>query len=570
MGLSQQMIQKIHCELVGKAIEELHYEEVLSPAFVEGQDVYELKVCDDISYYFSGRIGAWGNVLVDANTLKKVTKNESTDISFTQFFLDVRDLIHIDDETLARYLEEANQTLYSEIIYSQKIEKLSFEAISKYSFSDIDRLLKGHTKIIMNKGRIGWGESDILQYAPESGGQFQLRWIAVHKSICITGFSEGFDQLDLVERSIRDRFLSLTSTTEFCLVPVHPWQWDHYIRIQFIEQIQNKLIIDLGVGEDYYKSQSSLRTLSPVNYSQYDTKVSLSILNTSCVRGIPAKYIQNGHIISDEVKQLISKDDFLALNCQSLSEVGAVKVCHRPFEQIAKCSYRYHELLGAVWREAVDSKLADGEKALPTAALLIENSHGILIKELINKSGLGVQKWLMKYFDAVVLPLYHLQVKYGVGLVAHGQNTILVHENGFPKRLIIKDFHGDLRMSESSPLGMTELGKILDVLPDKYLIHDLYTGHFVTLLRYISRKLEDYHLVKEVEFYTILGESIHRYHREFGRPSDGDVNLLNQSREKVLVNKVRFVYGYSETQERLKPLLGKNLDNPLSWGEYSG
>lgn len=570
MSLSQQMVQKIHCELVSKAIEELHYEEVLQPALINEQDHYELKVREDMSYFFSGHIGAWGNVLVKANTLKKNAKGKNINVSFTQFFLDVRELIHIDDETLARYLEEANQTLYSEILYFQKIEKLSFEEISKYCFSDVDRLLKGHTKIIMNKGRIGWGESDILQFAPESGGQFHLRWIAVHKSICTIGFNEEFDHLVLVEKTIRDRFLSLLDINDYCLVPVHPWQWDHYIRIQFIEQIQNKLIIDLGVGEDNYKSQSSLRTLSPTNCAKYDTKVSLSILNTSCVRGIPAKYIQNGHIISDEIKQLISKDDFLALNCQSLSEVGAIKVCHRPFEQIAKSSYRFHELLGAVWRETVDSKLADGEKALPTAALLIENSHGILIKELIKKSGLDVEIWLAIYFNVVVLPLYHLQVKYGVGLVAHGQNTILVHEDGLPKRLIIKDFHGDLRLSESSPLAITELGKILDILPDKYLIHDLYTGHFVTLLRYISRKLEDYQLVTEVEFYNILGKSVHQYHLDFGRPLIGDVNLLNESREKVLVNKVRFVYGYSETQERLRPLLGENLDNPLSWGEYSG
>ena len=162
-----------------------------------------------------------------------------------------------------------------------------------------------------------------------------------------------------------------------------------------------------------------------------------------------------------------------------------------------------------------------------------------------------------------------MQVKHGVGLVAHGQNTILVLEEGRPSGLIIKDFHGDLRLSESSPYRQDEMGNILEILPERYLIHDLITGHFITLLRYLSQLLEEKNLITEEEFYQLLGKEVQRYHFELGDSVSEDVNLLKPEFEKVLVNKVRFEMGYSETEQRLKPLLGKNLKNPLVGGIHN-
>ena len=128
---------------------------------------------------------------------------------------------------------------------------------------------------------------------------------------------------------------------------------------------------------------------------------------------------------------------------------------------------------------------------------------------------------------------------------------------------MIKDFHGDLRIANDSSHLFSQKGfDKLDQLPPEYLIHDLYTGHFITVLRYVSRVLEEEKLLKEESFYQILGQVVENYH-QLQKNIPDSVNLLRENFERVLVNKVRFIAGYDETSERLRPVLGKEIINPL-------
>lgn len=58
-------------------------------------------------------------------------------------------------------------------------------------------------------------------------------------------------------------------------------------------------------------------------------------------------------------------------------------------------------------------------------ALLLDKNGNSLVGLLVEKSLLTIEQWLEQYFRKVVVPLYHLQAQYGIGLVAHGQNTLL-------------------------------------------------------------------------------------------------------------------------------------------------
>lgn len=107
----------------------------------------------------------------------------------------------------------------------------------------------------------------------------------------------------------------------------------------------------------------------------------------------------------------------------------------------------------------------------------------------IDRSGLDAETWLTQLFRVVVVPLYHLLCRYGVALIAHGQN-ITRHERGAPQRVLLKDFQGDMRLVKEEFPEMDSLPQeVRDVtsrLSADYLIHDLQTGHFVTVLRFIS------------------------------------------------------------------------------------
>ena len=562
---------ELHKNLIIKAIEELQFEELFDVEYCH--DRFFLRITDETYYSFQGRISVWGNLQIENDSFKKYSAGKTIEeYTLADFFFEVQDTCKMSDETLAQFIEEGNQTIYGDIIQATSLEDITIEDISKFNFKKIDQVLSGHPKIIMNKGRLGWGSDELLLYAPESRNSYKLHWCAIKRDCLEWGMN--LDQLkieDLYSDSLTDAEVDFAkrkiqeasgSFDDYILIPVHPWQWSKYINVQFNHLVFQRRIISLGKMGNEYTPQVSIRTLSSnSDTSKYDVKVAISILNTSCVRGIPQKYIKKGYLLSEKIEKIIDSDKFLKNKVDVLKEVAAVSCPLPEFNRIEGGSYRYKELLGCVWRESVENKISNDEIAIPTAALLFTKDHNALIAEYIKSSGLSISEWIKEYFSVVVIPLYHLQVEHGLGLVAHGQNTILVLKEGRPQRLIIKDFHGDFRMASNSKHIDADFGVELDQLPAEYLIHDLITGHFVTVLRYFSRVVEESLEFKERDFYHLLGEVISDYQGD--RKVADKVNLLRKEFEKVLVNTVRFVAGYSETGERLKPMLGSNIKNPL-------
>ncbi|WP_412474296.1 IucA/IucC family protein [Halobacteriovorax sp. YZS-1-1] len=561
----------LHKKLIIKAIEELQYEELFDIEYNHSH--FYLKISEEVYYTFLGRISVWDNLQIEEESFRKYSNGKVVkEYTLADFFYEVQDICKMSDDTLAQFIEEGNQTIYGDLILNETLKNINIEEIAKYNFKSVDQILSGHPKIIMNKGRLGWGKSELEKYAPESRNSYQVHWCAIAKNNLIWGldetqlafstlYSDSFDETELKE--IKEKIASYDlNFDDYLLVPVHPWQWNKYISIQFAPLIYKNIIISLGELGSTYTPQVSIRTLSSdTEGSQYDLKLAISILNTSCVRGIPQKYIKDGHRLSEKIEKIIADDNILKDKVIVLKEVAAISCPMPEFDRISGGSYRYKELLGCVWRESVESKLGDNEIAIPTAALLFSNDKGSLVAEYIKQSRLTCEEWLKQYFESVVIPLYHLQAEHGLGLVAHGQNTIVILKNGAPQKLIIKDFHGDFRMASNSKHINEDFGVSLDTLVPEYLIHDLITGHFVTVLRYFSRVVEENLDYKERDFYHLLGRVISNY--QAGKNISENINLLKVEFEKVLVNSVRFVAGYSETAQRLKPMLGNNIKNPL-------
>ena len=141
-------------------------------------------------------------------------------------------------------------------------------------------------------------------------------------------------------------------------------------------------------------------------------------------------------------------------------------------------------------------------------------------------------------------------------------------KNFRPVGVILKDFQGDLRLADNSILlerpEFLEIAAKIDKMPANYLIHDLMTGHMVTVLRFVSEVMEESDGLKEIEFYKILSSVVSEYLE--GKSIDPELNFLNQSIHRVLLNKVRFKVGYGDSSERPKPVVGNNLVSPLYLG----
>ena len=567
--MKAELWSRVNRELVAKAIGELTFEQVITP--VQKNAHWELTLSCGTTYTFEAWRSVWDHLRVDPLS---ILREGEADITSAQFFLDSQAETGMDDIILANFLEEMHNTLFSDAeILKAKISHTAEELI-QWDGEKLQSILNGHPKILLNKGRIGWGQDALNSFAPEAGLSFQLHWLAVSREL-LTGTLPSQELLDeSFDQAAKEKFLTHAlalglELNQHCLIPVHPWQWDRFISLQFAGLIGQKKIIYLGAGGDEYRPQISLRTLSNVKRPKLvDIKLPLSILNTSCVRGLPAKSIAIGSQVSSILEQICQDDHLLTTaGTKVLRELAGVSVLHGDFQKIKDAPYRYHEYLGAVWRESARSKIAEAEKAIITASLFHQDeSNHSLIGAYIKQSGLSTLQWLKEYFRVVVIPLYHLQLEYGVGMVAHGQNIILVLKDFIPTGMILKDFQGDLRLSSEQP----EKGKAyfkdveaqMTKLPPQYLIHDLITGHFITVLRFISEVLKESDAFPEEDFYQILGQELSAYLKDKNVPDSQ--NLLKASFQRVLLNKVRFSIGYADSSLRPLPLLGGELLNPMA------
>lgn len=574
--MDYELWQRINRWLVAKTISELQYEECFQP---EGTDDYwSLQLCSGITYSFCAWKTIWGQLRVNNDSL---LRNGDPVISAAQFYIDAKYDLGLDDIVLANLLEECAATLQGDM-QSWRIKQ--YTSASDIAEMDVDRMqpyLDGHPKAVLNKGRLGWGCDELEQYAPEYAAPFQLRWIAVQDSCCTVGTMHGAD-LDALVRSAMSEFdyqdMQVTLAEQgrgnqrwLCL-PVHPWQWQHKIRIHYQQWIAEGRLLDLGVRGHRYLPLQSIRTLANLDHPAHpNIKLPVTILNTSCYRGIPSKYIEVGGLLSDWLHHLCQTDPLLFDHgTEVLKEPVGLFCCHPYYSQIEHSPYRYNEMLGAIWRDSVQSKMRAGERAMLMAALLqVDNAGDVVVRHLIQTSGLTASQWLAALFEAVVIPLYHLMCQYGVGLVAHGQNLTLILQNNIPKRLAIKDLQGDLRLVDQDFPELdsldTAVRSVLTRLPAPYLLHDLQTGHFVTVLRYLSALMQEHSLISELGFYRILGDAIGHYEKACPHLQERFqlFDLLTPNIKRVCINRVRFVEGYGDRSERPLPVLGADLINPL-------
>lgn len=564
--MSSNNLLNIHKNLIKKAIEELFYEEYLEIKSIE-KNLYQLSFDDNISYTFNAHLRAFQSLDVEIDSIKKSSKDRELKLDAREFYLELKKTKSISDYIMSQFIEELNHTIFYDYKSSQK--KDSIKDIINYSFNESNQYLTGHPKLLLNKGRLGFNTKEDLDFNSELSHGLQLTWIAISKSILIqkvANHSGSESYHNLITEIFKNYKIDENS---FNIIPIHPWQWKNYIEFNFLDEIVDKKIIYLGEFGPKFWPQISQRTLS-CNEIDVDIKLSTSILNTSSIRGISSQNILKLPDLSIAIEDILNKDYFFReLNTKCLKDLNVYHVPNKVYNDLEKGAYYFKELLTTIVRESVQSKIKkenNNSLSLHIASLFHYSKvdKRYLITELIEKSGIGPIHWMELYTKTVILPLYHLQVKYGIGLIAHGQNLILELDTFTPTALIFKDFNGDLRLASNSKLINHHDFNHLPKLPPEHLIHDLFTGHFITCLRYIARALEHDGLLAEDIFYETIKNQIKTYIQENieSLPFSHQNNLLKKEIEKILVNTIRFEIGYDH-EKRPLPKLGKNLTSPL-------
>ncbi|ELZ80370.1 iron transport protein C [Haloferax larsenii JCM 13917] len=570
-ALDDEIWETVERRLLTKMLEEFTYEDIISPRKVDAGDDRSVFRFDlgETSYRFEATERLMDSIHVYSDTIERRAGD-----TWEQHHDPLRLLRDLGDATSLNGLTEGNlvreykRTLLADAhIEARKRGREDFDP-TNLDYALLEGEMEGHPWITYNKGRLGWGYDDYKQYAPERKQPVTLSWAAVSKEQATFVGTETVDHDSLVRRELgdyydqfRDRLVSKgLDPDDYYFMPVHDWQWENSVVPLFPDHIAADDIVPLGEGPDEYLPQQSVRTFVNVDDEEkHHVKVPMRILNTLVWRGLPGERTELAPTVTEYIKGIYEGDDFLQDQDLILpGEIAGINYDHGDFTDIDDSPYQYHELLGVVWRESIYTYLEDDERAITLSSLMHVDGDGEpFISRLVDRSGLTLDEWLSEFFDTVLPPLLHFLYRYGTVFSPHGQNTILVVEDGVPTRLAVKDFVDDVNVSDQ-PLPELEalpdeMHEVLRKEPPEGLCQFIFCGLFVCVLRYVADILEEHHDYAEEQFWTHAREAILDYQAQFPELEDRFelFDMFQPEFTRLSLNRNRiFDYGYDDAPGR--------------------
>ncbi|MCH7313194.1 IucA/IucC family protein [Acinetobacter sp. ANC 3882] len=373
------------------------------------------------------------------------------------------------------FIFELKRTYIHDLQSQVCFENYSLPAI-QYPYDILESyLMDGHPYHPCYKSRVGFSLQDNVRYGVEFAQPIALVWLAVDKSIVAENYSNSIEAKPFFEQQLNaqdlERFQQYLAkqeidTDQYVWIPVHPWQWENHLISIFAEEIADQKIIYLGQSQDRYLAQQSLRTVTNLQHPEKPyIKLSMSLTNTSSSRVLAKHTVMNGPIITDWLQSLIDQSETAKqLDFAVLREVYGLSV---DFTRLPTShAQQAYGTIGCLWRESVHQYLREGEDAIPLNGVShIQKDGQALIAPWLQQY--GVEQWTRQLLKVVITPLIHLLFAEGIATESHGQNIILVHKQGWPTRILLKDFHDGVRYSPAH-LTHPELAPELDQLPPEH------------------------------------------------------------------------------------------------------
>lgn len=366
------------------------------------------------------------------------------------FLAEIAHLLHADPQRLQQF---ATELLSTQIKDAQTLQARGKEPLRDAPYDRIEaRLTDSHPYHPSYKSRLGFTLSDQAAYAPEITETVRPLLLGVLRTKARAAFGAGIPAADesrhLLHERDYDRFCTeLTrrrlSADDYLPLPVHPWQWDEIIAPGYHQSLAVGDLQLLGVLEEQYLPQQSIRTLGSMAAPQRPSlKLAMNLVNTSTSRVLAPHTAQNAAPISDWLAALVGTTDWPQPMKPPiiLREVAGVSYTSR-----APAAGHYGAL-SCIWRESIHLHLAAPEHAVPMTALLHIDADGRpFIDPWINRH--GIARWLQTLIERAWLPVLHLLWTHGTALESHAQNMLLLHVDGLPERVALKDFHDGVRFS---------------------------------------------------------------------------------------------------------------------------
>ncbi|MEN3794262.1 IucA/IucC family protein [Fulvimarina sp. MAC3] len=303
-------------------------------------------------------------------------------------------------------------------------------------------IYEGHPYHPAFRGRLGFSAEDDRAFGPETCAAFKLHWCLVRKERLseagtIANSPDRWADFAGQEVAAAAQAQAGRDTADWRLLPIHPWQWHRHARDLLAPAAALGDLHHLGQIGAFYGAGQSLRTLFNLERPQSPhLKLPLDVVNTSVPRTLEPHWALAAPALSDWFERLVGGDPWLSENRRlvALKETSAAV-----FERHLSSA----EQIGLIRRENPAKAVEAGESAVPLNALMtIEKDGDPFIQPWIERY--GVRAFADRLIEVVVLPFLHLLVAHGVAAEAHGQNVVLVHRDGWPVRIALRDFSDNL------------------------------------------------------------------------------------------------------------------------------
>ena len=484
--------------VVHKMLGELSYEGMLRPEPDGDPDAagfrdWRLALAGGVEYRFAARRGAFESWAVREGTALRdgVPADDPRAL-----VVDARAELGLTGLRLADVLAELTATVANEA--TRIASAPSAAELSAMDYDTADGKLTGHPRLVLNKGRVGFSGGDRARYAPEAGTTFALPWVAVRREHAAFRCTDDLTEESLLAEELGERLGEFRSRLDdpgdFTLVPVHPWQLDEILGTLYAAELATGVVIPVGESRDHYRPHQTIRTLANASHpTRRDVKTAVSVRNTLVYRGLASAATLAAPQVTTWLRAVHAGDELLRerYRFDLLGEVASVSVRHPLFGAIEELPYRFHETLGALWRDPIRAQLGPGERAISFAALPYRGEDGSVLAHLVRTSGMDPGAWLGRVLDLLLTPLLHWLLEHGVGFCPHGQNLILVTDaDGVPLRVAIKDFAQGVDLLDEELPAYALLGPdaSADMLrwPAHLLAQSLFSSVFAGQLRFIA------------------------------------------------------------------------------------
>ena len=583
LKINQQQWRAAGQRLIEMAIAEFLYEEIIEvKALSAGR--YRLDL-GNRQYEFQGNQYLLGHWNIQEASVRDVTHSQENDQpawNLHEFIVAMSDSSNVKPFTKAYLIKEMNNTWLAEAHLFNETRLPSIAVLTEPHYK-VEGMLRGHPWLIMSKGRMGFGYDDYLSAAPELSPEVKVLWLAVHRDLAEYRSTEDWSACGLYQHEFDanelQQFINILQEKNldpqnYFLIPVHAWQWHQWLVPTYANEIVDQKIIELNISQDSYVPMQSIRTLcNTSNLQRHYIKLPVSIFNTAVYRGLPSKRNLAAPAVTAWLKRIHQQDqDLQNTGVIFLGEVATLTI-HQPcFDRIDGAPYQFKELFGCLWRESVDRYVDPSHQVLSQAALLHRNISGqSILSVLIQASGLSPLDWLAQFAQVSMSPLLLCLYRYGLAFSPHGENTMLVHENGVPKAMVLKDFIDDINLVDEDFPELTQLPSEADLLlrhEATDLSHFIFTGLFMVHYRYICNVfLQDYPEYSELDFWQTISNTIVEFnqkHPELAERAD-KFAMLRPSYTKICLNRVRlFTTSYNDEAERPVPVFLDPIANPVS------